>query len=638
MALSVNPQTFVIFVPKADLTLVQSSPELRELNLNAFRLELKDWEDGYTGIVFLKTHDHNTEVALAGLTYARTVEVLPPYTVEFEDGQYTVNCVGANHNLSDVKVANQVSLIVNNAAGLINNSAIEYSSFQEAVSIDLLSSFTGTLFPVGTPQQPVNNFADANQIAVNRGFTAFRIRGDATIGTGDNIAGFTVYGENPARTTLTIQAGATTSGVEIHEATVTGTFDVLATFIECHLVNIDSVEANIHESVLEGTITLSGAGSTSIYDSNDGLVLDAPPPTIDFGGSGRNLSLRNYNGDIEFRNKTGPENVEVNISTGGKILIDSTVTNGTIRLTGIIEVEDNSTGTAVVDISQVIFPDQLQLAAFGGSVHLNASEGSAGTQFPIGTEQFPVNNLDDAIIISDSRGFGRFEVHGNLVVGAGDILDGYLLLGHSVLSANITLTAGCSTAQTTFENTTISGVANGALLINNSLVENLTDIGSDNFPSIFHNCVFSEGINVLKAGLSTPMNINFVNCDSGVPGDGYSALDFNGSASPVAFRNYSGGLTLLNYTAGQKSTIGFDAGIIRLDPTCTSGTVNLDGVVAIDDRSGPGFTLVERSSLNDGGIANQVWAEPITNHTDTTTMGGWVTGKVLTVAKFLGLK
>lgn len=172
MAISINPLTYVIYVPRADLTLLQASPEVRELNVNQFRLWLKDLEDDPDyGIYLYKTHNHNTEVELAGLTYARIIEILPPYTVEFEDGQYTVNCVGANHNISDVKVANQVSLIVNNAAGLITNAQIEFASFNGGVSVDLSGPYSGTVFPTGTPQRPVNNWLDAFTIAATRGLT-----------------------------------------------------------------------------------------------------------------------------------------------------------------------------------------------------------------------------------------------------------------------------------------------------------------------------------------------------------------------------------------------------------------------------------------------------------------------------------
>jgi len=118
MALSINPATSVITVPKADLTLVSGT--LYTYDVNTFRLALKALEDDPDYMPFPKTHTHNAEVVISGDTYARTVEILAPYTVEFEDGQYEVKLTGANHNIADVKVANQVSLIIGNSAGLIS--------------------------------------------------------------------------------------------------------------------------------------------------------------------------------------------------------------------------------------------------------------------------------------------------------------------------------------------------------------------------------------------------------------------------------------------------------------------------------------------------------------------------------------
>lgn len=119
MALSIDWATKVITVPQADLTPLGGS--IFELDVDAFRLELKDIEDSEQGQVHPATHRHNTTVTLSGVTYARTVEVINGYTIEFEDvgTPYTVKCTGANHNVADVKVVNQVSLIIGNSAGLI---------------------------------------------------------------------------------------------------------------------------------------------------------------------------------------------------------------------------------------------------------------------------------------------------------------------------------------------------------------------------------------------------------------------------------------------------------------------------------------------------------------------------------------
>ena len=125
--ITVNPGTKVIYVPQSYLTSVGGG--VYELDVNQFRLDLKDWEDSEEGIVMPATHNHNTTVTLSGVVYARTLEIINGYTVEFEDGNYTVKCVGANHNLGDVKVVNSVSLLIGNSAGLVVTSSSEADGF-----------------------------------------------------------------------------------------------------------------------------------------------------------------------------------------------------------------------------------------------------------------------------------------------------------------------------------------------------------------------------------------------------------------------------------------------------------------------------------------------------------------------------
>jgi hypothetical protein len=119
MAISINWGTKVIYIPQADLTNLGGG--VYELDVDSFRLELKDLEDSEQGQVHPTTHRHNTQVTLSGVTYSRTVEIINGYTILFQDvgSPYTVKCSGANHNLADVKVVNQVSLLIGNSAGLI---------------------------------------------------------------------------------------------------------------------------------------------------------------------------------------------------------------------------------------------------------------------------------------------------------------------------------------------------------------------------------------------------------------------------------------------------------------------------------------------------------------------------------------
>lgn len=117
MTISVNYSTRVISVPLADLTPVDTG--LYELDVEDFRLWLRDWEDNEGGMVMPDTHQRNAPVTLSGTTYAQTFEIINGYTVTFEDGSYRVRVTGGNHNIGDVMNANSVSIEIGNSAGLI---------------------------------------------------------------------------------------------------------------------------------------------------------------------------------------------------------------------------------------------------------------------------------------------------------------------------------------------------------------------------------------------------------------------------------------------------------------------------------------------------------------------------------------
>lgn len=119
--LTIDWNTKVISVPQLYLTLISGT--LYELDTDQFRLDLRDIEDSEDGIPHDVTHGHNTAVTVAGTTYARVVELINDYSVEFEDGQYSVRLAGSNNNIFDVEngilVQNQVQVISTNSAGLI---------------------------------------------------------------------------------------------------------------------------------------------------------------------------------------------------------------------------------------------------------------------------------------------------------------------------------------------------------------------------------------------------------------------------------------------------------------------------------------------------------------------------------------
>jgi len=120
MAITIDWTTKVISIPKADMPLVTMTPfEIRELDINTFRLILKDLEDDSEGMTFSTTHNHIAPISVGGVSLARVVELINGYTVTFEDGQYAVNITGGNSNIGDNVNLNQVSVRSANSAGLV---------------------------------------------------------------------------------------------------------------------------------------------------------------------------------------------------------------------------------------------------------------------------------------------------------------------------------------------------------------------------------------------------------------------------------------------------------------------------------------------------------------------------------------
>lgn len=172
MAISINPSTKVITIPQADLTVVSGT--LYTYDTDAFRLELKSWEDDENNISLPVTHTHNTEVTIAGVTYARTIEIINGYSVTFENGSYSVKLTGSNNNIWDIQngILNQntVQVIPTNSAGLIvvtsgsGVTAQDKTDIIEGVWNELKADHTTS----GTMGKAVNDIDDNADTAANK--------------------------------------------------------------------------------------------------------------------------------------------------------------------------------------------------------------------------------------------------------------------------------------------------------------------------------------------------------------------------------------------------------------------------------------------------------------------------------------
>ena len=148
-----------------------------------------------------------------------------------------------------------------------NHRDIQYSSFDGRVWVDIVGGSSGTEFPFGTPRQPVNNIADAVTIATERGFKTIQIVDDITLDTGDALSDYTIRGESPVRSTVTVNAGAVVTNSVFENCTITGTLDGGNVVDGCQVDDLAYFNGIIKNSImLDATVTLAGGVDAHLID------------------------------------------------------------------------------------------------------------------------------------------------------------------------------------------------------------------------------------------------------------------------------------------------------------------------------------------------------------------------------------
>lgn len=237
----------------------------------------------------------------------------------------------------------QVVRTASSSATTANILALEHATFNGRVLVDVVNGFPGQPFPAGTSLQPCNNLTDALAIAAVRGFKSIEFIGDATIGGGLDFTGFNFSGTAPASSLITVDASALVSECEFRFMSIQGEFDGTVFMEHCTVLDIDMVEGNIERCAIAGTISLSGTSTFHMHDCHDGMA-GLSHPMLDFGGTGMAAVITGWQGGLELRNKSGPEDVQVDILSG-RLVLANTISAGNFvgRIQGS-PVEDNSVG------------------------------------------------------------------------------------------------------------------------------------------------------------------------------------------------------------------------------------------------------------------------------------------------------
>ncbi len=209
----------------------------------------------------------------------------------------------------------------------------------------------------------------------------------------------------------------------------------------------------------------------------------------------------------------------------------------------------------------------IQYSSFNGGVTFDETSPYSGINYPVGTPRQPVNNWTDALAIARLRGFPKFFIENSTSLSLSADYSGFLFFGQSKSTTLITLEPQADITGAEFRNASIQGVLDGG----NTLLDcNILDITYvDGF---IEKCIINSTITLSGTGQA-----NILDCYSGVAGLSTPVLDFGGSGSSLAMRNYDGGLTVMNKTGPEPASLDFHSGQLIMHNSVTNGEIVIRG-------------------------------------------------------------
>lgn len=615
MAITIDWATYTINIPRADMLLLQTTPiEVRQLDLTTFHEVLRSIEDDPEGMPQPVTHNYSGSTSISGVILAQVVEILDPYTITFEDGQYAVNVVGGNSNVADKVNINNVGVRTANSAGLQDLTSLQAASYSNgSVAIDVNSQYSGTIFPIGTRGYPVNNIADAHQIAEERGLNQFAIMRSFTLSNETLTDGYVFLGDNPALVTITIDPSAEVSNCVFKNVSIQGTLDNFNILDECVVYDVTHINGIIRRCSLEGSVTLDGVGEASLLECTSGVAGTSNHPEIIWGaGSITNLLVRGYNGGLGLQNCTQAGVVSSLDFNAGSLHVDVSMVAGTHGIRGICSVTIDQGVTATInDTTTTKQITNAPIAIWDQPAALHDSEGTFGhyvnylkfvekrvyldTQALTngnGSQDHPFNNILDAVDKAEQDGISTLVLAGDVILHKN--LKNITIhgIGLPEFDANGFDLKGVKLYQVKFKGAYTSPViAQECNLLNGAYLD-----------GYFENCGLGGDLIC-----NTTTAVLMKDCASLIAGTSRPTISMNsGGWTELSIRGYSGGLTIKDCdNALDRVTVELLAGSLTYDATNTAGIMVARGTGKFIDQT-TGATVVDET-ISAPHIATHVW-------------------------------
>ena len=241
----------------------------------------------------------------------------------------------------------------------LNFDDLVYSSFQGAVWVDVANGFPdegSPNVPNGNTERPVNNIQLAVTIAQERGFRTIQVIGDLALGAGDDVREFHIIGTSHVHDVITVGADCMCNKTKFSSFQISGKLDGDSEITDCVVGDLTYFNGHVHDSMLDGVITLDGNANAIIDDCAMLNILNVP--VIDCNYSNQNLVMTNFSGSLKLINSGINNNIGIG-SDAIDLEIDASCSDGIIAVSGTGSVKDNSTGDCYV-INKIIDGSELQ--------------------------------------------------------------------------------------------------------------------------------------------------------------------------------------------------------------------------------------------------------------------------------------
>jgi len=272
-------------------------------------------------------------------------------------------------------------------------------------------------------------------------------------------------------------------------------------------------------------------------------------------------------------------------------------------------------------------PDESAHQQYENQVTIDAASGTAGTDFPVGTAEFPSNNLADALVIREKFNLPRaFDVLGLLTL-SGD-LTAFSFRGRDPLRDRVTAASGCVLNSCAFERIGVAGdfTASPSGVVASEIVLGVTDQTMSGVRGLFLTALVRGTIrpHVQLIGLGFSTDETFT-----------ATLDMTGAPTTrVAIGDVIGAFNIVGATgAGHQIGVGANGARLTLDSTVTGGIFIFTGVGELTDNStatvsltdqmvrGTRLDVVVSTRATPAEAADAVWDEAITGHAGVGSTG-----------------